>query len=61
MTDIETKFRIKETFDLRSMRMLMVIGEVVSGVVRVGDRASPPGFEFVVAAVEMLTRPLNLH
>jgi len=33
----------------------MVVGEIVSGVVRAGDRASAPGSSFVVAAVEMLT------
>ena len=34
----------------------MVVGEVVSGTVRPGDRASRSGLEFVVSAVEMLTR-----
>jgi hypothetical protein len=36
--------------------MLMIAGEILDGVVRVGDRASGLGGDFPVAAVEMLTR-----
>jgi hypothetical protein len=34
----------------------MIAGQIVDGVVRVGDRASGLGRDFPVAAVEMLTR-----
>ncbi len=36
--------------------MLMVIGEVVDGLVRIGDRVVGPGFELRVDGIEMLTR-----
>lgn len=36
--------------------MLMVVGEVVDGVIRVGDRTSDLGRNLVVSGVEMLTR-----
>ena len=48
-------FRVKETFPLRSRAMLMVVGEIVEGVVRIGDRATVLGVDLSVAAIEMLT------
>jgi hypothetical protein len=36
--------------------MLMIVGEIVEGIVRVGDRASGLGRDFSVAGVEMVTR-----
>jgi len=36
--------------------MLMIVGEIIDGVVRVGDRASGLGRDVSVAGVEMLTR-----
>jgi hypothetical protein len=49
-------FRIKQVFELRSRGMLMIAGEIVSGVIRIGDRTTGLGREVSVAAVEMLTR-----
>jgi hypothetical protein len=49
-------FRIKQVFELRSRAMLMIVGDVVSGAIRVGDRATGLGREVSVAGVEMLTR-----
>jgi hypothetical protein len=57
VTDAGAKFRVNATFELSSRQVLMVVCEVVSGTVRPGDRASRPGAEFVVSAVEMLTYP----
>jgi len=36
--------------------MLMIVGEILDGVVRVGDRISGLGRDVSVAGVEMLTR-----
>src|SRR5579871_3490867 len=49
-------FRIKQTLELRSGGMLMIVGEIVSGVIRVGDRISGLGREIPIAAVGNLTR-----
>jgi hypothetical protein len=49
-------FRVKETFDLGARGMLMAIGEIVDGVVRIGDRVLGLGFELRVDAIEMITR-----
>ena len=48
------RFRVKSTFDLKSREMLMMIGDVVSGLARAGDRASAAELSFTIAAVEML-------
>jgi hypothetical protein len=53
---VATTFRIRETFELKSRGMLMVVGEIVEGDVRVGDRVSGLGRDLPVEAVEMLTR-----
>ena len=50
------RFRIKEAFELRSRGMLMIAGEILDGVIRVGDRASGLPRDVSVAAVEVLTR-----
>jgi hypothetical protein len=51
-----TTFRIRETFELKSRGMLMVVGEIVEGHVRVGDHVSRLGRDRPIDAVEMLTR-----
>ena len=49
-------FRIKQVFELRSRGMLMIVGEVLTGDVRVGDHASGLARETAVASVETICR-----
>jgi hypothetical protein len=53
---VAATFRINQAFELKSRGMLMVAGQIVDGVIRVGDRTSDLGPDLVVSAVEMLTR-----
>jgi hypothetical protein len=53
---VPSTFRVRETFDLRSRSILMATGEIVDGVIRVGDRVIGLGFTLRVSGIEMLTR-----